>query len=70
MTRKTYRIEVYSDALSKWMVFGLFQYMPKGFADGAWSMLKSFYGRNRNYRLVADDGSIIDKWCSGEVHVN
>lgn len=75
--RKTYKIErefMYSpldgEPFAKWVQFYPFVYMQKSFADGAWSMLKSFYGGNKRFRLIDSDNNVVDEWNTGEVHVN
>lgn len=56
--KSLYKIERFSDALNKWVVFCQFQYMQKSFAMGAWAMLKSFYNHKTEYRLVKDENEV------------
>jgi hypothetical protein len=52
---------------SKWATMPGFAYMQKSFAQGAFHMLKSFYGGNEKYRLVDSNGVVVDSWNTGEL---
>ena len=67
--RSLYRIE-YKSISGKWVGMYPFQYMQKSFAEGAFQMLKSFYGGNKEYRLIKDKDEVVDTWNTGEVGVN
>lgn len=67
IVRKTYRIENWCPTLNRWVTYGQFNYMPKGFADGAWSMLTAFIGGDRKFRLVTNDGTIVREYCTGHI---
>ena len=71
--RKTYRIEylmLQPVNRENWVVMSPFQYMQKSFAEGAFTMLKSFYGGEKKYRLVDSDGNVVDQWNTGKIVVN
>ena len=72
-TRKTYTIQYLTKQpinRENWVVMTGFQYMQKNFAEGAFCMLRSFYGGNKSYRLIDSDNKIIAEWCTGTVGVN
>lgn len=71
--RKTYKIEYLIEqpvGRKYWTTLSTFQYMQKSFAEGAFTMLKSFYGGGKKYRLVDSEGKVVDEWNTGIVHVN
>lgn len=69
--RKTYTIEyLMAPPVSRWATMTGFQYMQKSFAEGAFCMLKSFYGGNKRYRLIDSEGKVIAEWNTGTVGVS
>jgi hypothetical protein len=71
--RKTYTIQYLMqqpDNRENWVAMHGFQYMQKSFAEGAFCMLKSFYGGNKKYRLIDDEGKVIAEWNTGTVGVS
>lgn len=71
--RKTYTIQYLMQQpinRENWVAMTGFQYLQKSFAEGAFCMLKSFYGGNKKYRLIDSDGKVIAEWCTGTITVN
>jgi hypothetical protein len=66
--RPLYKIEYYDERTQKWVLNFPFQYMQKSFAEGAWSMLKSFYNHTHKYRLVKD-GVVVETMTKQTVGV-
>ena len=71
--RKLYSIEYllkHNNDTEQWLRMFPFTSMQKSFGEGAWSMLKTFYGGSKQYRLVDNEGTVVDKWNTGEIQVN
>lgn len=71
--RKTYTIEYLMEQpinRKNWVPMTGFQYLQKSFAEGAFCMLKSFYGGNKRYRLIDSEGKVIAEWNTGTVGVS
>lgn len=71
--RKTYTIQYLMQQpvnRENWVPMNGFQYLQKSFAEGAFCMLKSFYGGNKKYRLIDSDGKVIAEWNTGTISVN
>lgn len=68
---KIERLWEYTDTpeQNKWILLFPFDCMQKSFAEGAWSMLKSFYNQNYKHRLVKD-GQVIDECGYQKITVN
>ena len=70
--QKTYRIEMWSECLNKWMTYHVwFSAMTQGYAFGAWDMVCCFNGGGRSFRLVRNgDDTIIKTHETGRIKVN
>lgn len=73
-----YRIETYWDFNSTWNQVPFWDGMNKSKADGAWMVLRSFYGTGQKYRLVkyvgwtnnkSGQGEVVDQWNTPKVNV-
>jgi hypothetical protein len=67
MSRTLYTIERLADNLAsteiKWRPLSVaFQSMNKSYAEGAFAMIKAHYGTGRQYRLVDNQGNVVDEW--------
>ena len=69
MNKSQYRIETFSQAQNKWVLFFPFDCMQKSFAQGAWSMLQSFYNHRTIYRLVKD-GEVVEECSKQTIKLN
>ncbi len=61
---KTYSIESY---FNEWRSLVSFSCMRRGYAEGAFAMLKAMYNIKKEFRLIDSDGNIIDEWHSPKV---
>jgi len=52
-----------------WVTMTGFASLQKSFAEGAFCMLRSFYGGNKKYRLIDSDGKVVSEWNTGTVGV-
>jgi len=51
-----WHIEVYfKPPIDRWSKMSGFSYLSKSFASGAWAMLKAFYNKDTEYRLLRGD---------------
>lgn len=74
-----YRIETYWGWNDSWNVVPFWDDMNKSKADGAFMVLKSFYGTGQKYRLVKyvgyfdrknpQVGEMVDHWDTPKIHV-
>jgi len=74
MKKSLYKIEryweyPYSPELNKWVTLSQFHGMQKSFAQGAWSMLKSYYNQDYKHRLVKDD-IVLEECSKQDIMVN
>jgi hypothetical protein len=68
--KSLYKIERFSDALNKWVVFCQFDCMQKSFAMGAWAMLTSFCDTKNEYRLVKDENEVVEHCTKQTINLN
>lgn len=53
-----------------WVTMTGFAYMQKSFAEGAFCMLRSFYGGEKRYRLIDSEGKVVAEWNTGTIQAN
>lgn len=69
-TKSWYKIEALVKGKTMWVTLVPYGYMQKSFAMGAWSMLKSFYNHDTEYRLVKGASEVIDHCTKQTIKLN
>ncbi len=78
MSKPLYRIEIFCPVQKKWRIMLTWWGMQKSKAEGAFMVLKGFYGGSEAYRLVKscgshpdlDPGEVVDSHNTGEIKLN